>query len=442
MKTRTHEKNRNKSTEETGAAGPSTANENNTSNNKFHRDLCYAMLSADIPLNKLGNIAFKNFLSTYIGRSIPDQTTLRKYYVSSLCNETITILRNKVAGRKIWVSLDETTDIEQRYIICFIFGVLGDEAEIDKSYLANITILQKVNHSTVATFFNDSLMKLWPEQILYENVLLAVTDAATYMCKAMTGLKVLYSNMIHVTCLAHGLHRVADLVRSNYTLANNFISLVKRIFVKSPSRLRQFHELAPDVPLPPSPVITRWGTWLEAVSYHSKYYDNISEVIMSFDSSEFTQIAECHVLLDDIELKTSLCCISSSFKCLRIALKQFEAKGLALSAAVNLIDNVQKSLNSLYDKSYSQKLFSVLQKNSGFTSLKDIESVLAGKNKVLPAPVAKYIDVISCFKHAPVVSCDAERFFSQYKTVLAENRRRFDFDNLKSHLIVKCNSLV
>ena len=37
--------------------------------------------------------------------------------------------RKLVAGNKIWESLNETTDIEQRYIVCFVFGILGVDEE-------------------------------------------------------------------------------------------------------------------------------------------------------------------------------------------------------------------------------------------------------------------------------------------------------------------------
>lgn len=35
-------------------------------------------------------------------------------------------------------------------------------------------------------------------------------DAAPYMCLSMKKMQILYPNVIHVTCLAHGLHCVGD----------------------------------------------------------------------------------------------------------------------------------------------------------------------------------------------------------------------------------------
>ena len=61
-------------------------------------------------------------------------------------------LRSKETGKKIWVSLDETTDVEQRYVVAFVFGILEERAS---SYLANVDVLENVNHFTVAAFFSE-----------------------------------------------------------------------------------------------------------------------------------------------------------------------------------------------------------------------------------------------------------------------------------------------
>lgn len=73
--------------------------------------------------------------------------------------------------------------------------------------------------------------------------------------------------MVHVTCLAHGLHRVAEVIRESYTDVDRFISNMKKKIRKAPSRITKFREIAPKTPLPPSPVITRWGTWLKAACF-------------------------------------------------------------------------------------------------------------------------------------------------------------------------------
>ena len=85
---------------------------------------------------------------------------------------------------------------------------------------------------TISAFFHDSLRCICPQQVLYNNVLIVTTDAASYMKKAINALQLTYPKMIHMTCLAHALHRVAELVRSNYPNINVLISSVKNVFVR------------------------------------------------------------------------------------------------------------------------------------------------------------------------------------------------------------------
>lgn len=49
-------------------------------------------------------------------------------------------------------------------------------------------------------------------------------------------------------------------------------------------------------------------------------------------------------------------------------------------------------------------------------------------------------DDITYFKYAPITSTDVERSFSRYKTLLVDNRRSFNFENIKKSLVVQCNT--
>jgi len=96
------------------------------------------------------------------------------------------------------VSIDEPTDVEERYVANVIIGTL----EVDnpgKICLLNSEVFEKANHSTISKLF-DRFFILWPEGILHDNVLLFVSDAAPYMVKARKSLQVLYSKMVHITC--------------------------------------------------------------------------------------------------------------------------------------------------------------------------------------------------------------------------------------------------
>lgn len=86
--------------------------------------MCSALLRANIPLKKINNKAFHDFLSKYIKHDIPDESTLRKNDVPEIYNKTIQEIRDYVNNNRIWISIDETTDVEGRYIANVIIGTL------------------------------------------------------------------------------------------------------------------------------------------------------------------------------------------------------------------------------------------------------------------------------------------------------------------------------
>lgn len=185
------------------------------------------MASANIPFSKLNNPCFRGFLEKYTTCNIPDESTLRKLYLPRCYDDKLNKIKQSVQGNKIWVSIDESTDVEGRYIGNVIVGVLSPDSAGQK-FLLTSENLQKVNHSTIVNLFETSMSLLWPNGIEYENVMLFVTDAAPYIVKAAKKLKNRYKNMVHITCLAHGLHRVADVIRTSYPDVDNFIANTKK----------------------------------------------------------------------------------------------------------------------------------------------------------------------------------------------------------------------
>ena len=204
---------------------------------------------------------------------------------------------------KIWVSIDETTDADGRYVANVIVGTLKEDRP-GEIFLLACEVLERTNHSSIAVLFDDSLNILWPNGVKRENVLLFITDAAPYMMKAAKGLKMLYPKMIHVTCLAHALHRVAEEIRSNYPKVDKLISNGKKAFKKSPLHLQVFKDAAPSLPLPPQPVLTRWGTWIEAAVYYCNNYDTLEKVMNSLDPTDSLSVKIMQDLFSCSTIKT------------------------------------------------------------------------------------------------------------------------------------------
>lgn len=157
------ERKKNKSASATQTLVTSYQNTPGPKLSEFNMDLCKMMLEANIPLNKVAHPSVVTFIEKHTKHSAPNQSTLRKNYVSHLHEGMLKELQSKADGKQIWVTLDETTDVEQRMVANFVFGILGDENERGKSYLLNVAQLEKTNANTIAAFFTDSLLVLWPK---------------------------------------------------------------------------------------------------------------------------------------------------------------------------------------------------------------------------------------------------------------------------------------
>ena len=121
------------------------------------------------------------------------------------------------------------------------------------------------------------------------------------MCKAIRALQVLFPKMVHVTCLAHELHRVAEVVRTIYPPVNRLVSSSKNMFLKAPLRIQKFRDSYFQIPLPPSPVINRWGTWLKAAQYHCTHLEKLTDVVTTFDADETQSILDCQKVLGNAD---------------------------------------------------------------------------------------------------------------------------------------------
>lgn len=140
--------------------------EHQQANNTFSIDLCKMFMAANIPLHKINHPCVKGFFDKYVNESIPSVSNLRLRYVPQLYQNAIEHMRAKAHNRRIWISIDETTDVEQRRVVNLVFGVLnntGDSSEREKCYLFNVAQVDAANANTMATFVNDSLSRLWPQ---------------------------------------------------------------------------------------------------------------------------------------------------------------------------------------------------------------------------------------------------------------------------------------
>ena len=406
--------------------------------NNFNMDLCDTFVSCDIPLFKVNHVKMKNFFKKHFQINLPDESTLRKNYLTKIYDRSISEIKSKLINHKIWVSIDETTDSTGRNIANVIVGPLNKEPS--DCYLLTCNILERTNHTTISQLFFNSMMFLYDNKIQYENVLLFITDAAKYMVKAGQAIQVSYPKMIHLTCLAHGLNRVAEEIRSNYPKVNKLISSVKKIYSKSPLRIEVFKQRAPETPLPPQPVVTRWGTWVEAAIYYSENFNLIKDLIEEMDENEAIAIKEAKKNFESNELRANLAFISSNYSDLVKTIKKLEERNLKIEDSVNLVETQFNFIKNLNQKCVFAKFEYVLSKNSGYKQIKLINDILKGDQNAINDLKFDYSPKeIAAFLFAPITSVDVERSFSAFKSLFTHKRQNFTFENLKKTLIIKFN---
>lgn len=315
-------------------------------------------------------------------------------------------------------------------------GRLSEKA--DKGRLLYVAQLERTNAATIVQTVQEALRILWqgaPNTV--ERVRLMVTDSVAYMLSAGRTLKELYPKLIHSTCLAHGLHRVAEALREENRLANKLISLGKKIFLKAPKRVEKFREILPGVPLPPEPVITRWGTWINAACYYFENFEGFKKVVGELDDdSEAVRTAK--KLLKDPDLERQLLFVSVNFKKIPKIIESLQQEGRPLVDSVRDVEALVAERWPQHADNQKKKLQAVLERNCGWRDLQGIASTLEGEKGDLPAGWS--IKDVHLMRYAPTTSADVERSFSKMKYLLSDRRLNFTVDNLSCHLILFFNT--
>ncbi|KAL4104048.1 hypothetical protein QTP88_019361 [Uroleucon formosanum] len=331
-------------------------------------------------MNKLNNDVFRSFLSKYCNKNIPCESTLRKGYFDKCYEEVLSKIREAVGEHKIWVCIDETTDSERRNVANIIVGILQPES-CGNLYLLHTDYLDKVNSSTITQLFDKAMHILWPTNVKYDNILLFISDAAPYMKKAGSTIQTLYPNIIHLTCLAHTCHNVCEEVRAYYKNVDQLISEMKKTFLKCPKRIAVLKEKCPELPNPPRPIITRWGTWINAVKYYCTNFNELKSIIEEFEEeSECVRAAKRLFKMPSIQ--SNLVYIVSNFGFLPDTITKLETRGVLLSKSVDIVNNIQIKLeecNGEIAKLILDKFNKVISKNKGWENIKKINQVLIGE---------------------------------------------------------------
>ena len=247
-------------------------------------DLVKAFTGANIPLEKVNCESLRKFFNKHVrnGGAIPKANTLRSEYVGKVYEEHMADIKELIGDRPVAICVDETTDVKQRYVLNILAKPLNASTNED-FFLIDTVFLEKCDNSTVSQAVIKSLTDFG---IDFDQVRAFISDSAGYMIKAFRDvLSKLFTRAEHVTCWAHILHLVGEAFRNSFSEVDDMVSLMKKLLSKSPARkirylqyLEESHVKKPS--LCPEPVVTRWGTWLNACVYHSKHIELYQEFVL------------------------------------------------------------------------------------------------------------------------------------------------------------------
>ncbi|KAJ4448751.1 hypothetical protein ANN_00142 [Periplaneta americana] len=167
---------------------------------------------------------------------------------------------------------------------------------------------------------------------------------------------------------ARALHQGPYNITDIFKLRANNVSIElcadKNSIKHTTMRVLLFQIIAPGIPLPPQPVLTRWETWLDAVNYYAEHYGKIMEVIDELDSTDSSAVAAVKSLPSE-QLLEDILSIASNFKIVSKSIILLESSKLKLSEALNIMDKVSHTViqnnNSLISEKVKLLTFALLR---------------------------------------------------------------------------------
>jgi hypothetical protein len=126
-------------------------------------------------------------------------------------------------------------------------------------------------------------------------------------------------------------------------------------------------------------IITRWGTWIDAVSYYAHNFKSIKKVIDGLDPEDASSIQISQNVLSQTNIKEQLAYISTNFKGLSEGINELEKSDLKLVDSIKIVENIIsqiKTSKGSIAEIFKKKLDYALSNNSGYKTVSSIAKVL------------------------------------------------------------------
>jgi hypothetical protein len=292
----------------------------------------------------------------------------------------------------------------------YTISLMGTIDSPNKTYMAALDISKTpVDSGYISRVVDEALKKL---KIKRENFHLLISDAARYMEKAADILKVFYPNLIGITCLSHLLHNICLKIKTHYKKVDNLIAYTKALVQKNTTRKALFNGIGQ----PPTPIVTRWGSWLNAALYYIEHYEEVKEIVGRLPDSGIIVRNAKSCYIEDTLNKEELHEIHRNYSFISGVIKEFTDKRYDIEEGYEILQEMDFGYDPVNIKAYLNKR---LERNS-ISKICDINSRIE-------------ISVKEGLLKSQCTSIDVERAFSLLKNLLTD-RRNFDENNIIKYM--------
>jgi hypothetical protein len=105
--------------------------------------------------------------------------------------------------------------------------------------------------------------------------------------------------------------------------------------VKAPQRVQCYRNQLPNVVLPPEQVLTRWGTWIQAVNYYNEHFDVVKSVVAKFHAESDVTLRYYRAAFSEPKTACSMAYFRSNFGWIPGSIKNLETTGLSLQESMD-----------------------------------------------------------------------------------------------------------
>lgn len=268
----------------------------------FNSRLCEMMIAADIP-HRLEHPKLKEFIQESTKINATSECTLRLNYVAKQFEDIQQHVRDETIGQKLCLIFDESTDKMKRKVLHILVDKL--DANEFKPRLFDVKFLEKASSTTVFQSINESMASLYSNSVIYDYIILLVSDQAPYMIATGKLLKTMFPKLKHFTCIIHAIHRVCLKILDIHKDVNKFMASFQSLFVRANYRIENY-KTQTGLALPPNVIITRWASWLVAVVYVTTNYTKKKQFISDLPKNNNMAIRNLHELIQKPELENEL----------------------------------------------------------------------------------------------------------------------------------------